>query len=152
MFEYVVSKSAVSVTEMARMVGLSRARFYQLQEAGKFPAPDRDPQSDRPYYSEDGQRICLEVRRRNFGVDGKPVLFYSRRAESPAPLPTTPTTSPRSTTSKELNCLLQGLKALGATKVTKTQAAVALAELYPAGTASAGQEQILRALFLHFRQ
>ncbi len=32
-----VHKSAVSVSEMARMVGLSRARFYQLMTEGVFP-------------------------------------------------------------------------------------------------------------------
>ena len=33
------TKVAVSVAEMARMVGLSRARFYQLRRAGVFPTP-----------------------------------------------------------------------------------------------------------------
>ena len=39
----VVAKMAVSVTEMARMLGLSRARFYQLVRSGTFPAADHDP-------------------------------------------------------------------------------------------------------------
>lgn len=78
----VVTKSAVSVTEMARMVGLSRARFYQLVRSGTFPAADHDPATRRPYYGEDQQRVCLEVRRRNCGIDGRPVLFYSRRRDA----------------------------------------------------------------------
>jgi ACT domain-containing protein len=36
------SKSAVSVCEMARLVGLSRSRFYELVEAGVFPSPIYD--------------------------------------------------------------------------------------------------------------
>ena len=77
----IVTKTAVSVTEMAKMVGLSRARFYQLVKAGTFPAPDQEPTTGRPFFTEDKQRICLDVRRRNCGVDGKAILFYSRRRD-----------------------------------------------------------------------
>ena len=30
----------------------------------------------RPFYHEELQAVCLDVRRRNCGIDGKPVLFY----------------------------------------------------------------------------
>ena len=78
MSENIVTKSAVSVTEMARMVGLSRSRFYQLIGTA-FPHPERQPGTGRPVYTEELQQVCLEVRRRNCGIDGKPVLFYARR-------------------------------------------------------------------------
>jgi len=58
-------KAAVTVAEMARMVGLSRARFYQLQKAGVFPAPKYDDVKKRPFYDQEAQKACLEVRRRN---------------------------------------------------------------------------------------
>jgi hypothetical protein len=70
-------KAAISVTEMAKAVGLSRARFYQLIRRGTFPPPDKEQVTGRPCYFEEGQRRCLEVRRRNCGVDGKPLLFFS---------------------------------------------------------------------------
>lgn len=78
----VVTKSVVSVTDMARMVGLSRARFYQLVRRGTFPAADQDAVSNRPCYCEEKQRQILEARRRNCGVDGRPVLFYARRRDA----------------------------------------------------------------------
>ena len=81
MSDNIVTKSAVSVTEMARMVGLSRARFYQLVRRGTFPPADQDAVTGRPCYFEEKQRQVLEVRRRNCGVDGKPLLFYSRRRD-----------------------------------------------------------------------
>ena len=81
MSDSIVTKSAVSVTDLCRMVGLSRARFYQLVRAGVFPPADQDPVTKRPYYSEERQRICLEVRRKNCGVNSKPILFYSRRRD-----------------------------------------------------------------------
>ena len=72
------TKSVVSVAGMARMLGLSRARFYQLIGTA-FPQPERHPKPERPVYTEELQQVCLEVRRRNCGIDGKPILFYSRR-------------------------------------------------------------------------
>src|SRR5436853_880475 len=81
MSENIVTKSAVSVTEMAGMVGLSRARFYQLVRRGTFPPADQDAVTARPCYFEEKQRQILEARRRNCGVDGQAILFYSRRRD-----------------------------------------------------------------------
>ena len=72
------TKNAVSVAEMARMVGLSRARFYQLIGSA-FPHPVYDVSTRRPFYDQEAQTLCLEVRHRNCGIDGKPILFYVRR-------------------------------------------------------------------------
>ena len=94
MREQVVStKAAVTVSEMARMVGLSRARFYQLVEAGVFPTPVYCVSTRRPMYVEELQEVCLTVRRRNCGVNGKPVLFYARGHRLPTP--TTKTQKPQ---------------------------------------------------------
>jgi hypothetical protein len=46
---------------------------------GTFPPADKDAVTGRPCYFEAKQRQVLEVRRRNCGVDGRPLLFYSRR-------------------------------------------------------------------------
>ena len=79
------AKAVVTVSEMARMVGLSRARFYQLQKAGVFPMPVYDSVSGRPVYIQELQQVCLEVRRRSYGVNGQPVVFYARRARPRMP-------------------------------------------------------------------
>ena len=77
-------KQAVTVSEMARMCGLSRARFYQLIGTA-FPYPVYSVSTRRPFFDQELQKVCLEVRRRNCGIDGKPILFYSRRLDLPAP-------------------------------------------------------------------
>ncbi len=130
------TKVVVSVAAMARMVGLSRGRFYQLIQAGVFPAPERQAETNRPFYSEEQQKVVLDVRRRNCGVNGKPVLFYARR------LPTS-TSAARSrkikggaTPKADPHAgLLAGVKALGLKAVTAAQVLAAVAELYPHGTA-----------------
>src|SRR5262249_38873174 len=123
----VQTKTVVTVAEMARMVGLSRARFYQLIGSA-FPWPIYDVSTKRPYYLEEMQRICLEVRRRNCGIDGKPILFYARRFGA------TPARPARSNMTSKHADLVEGLKSLGLTSVNGQQIDSALKVLYPGGT------------------
>src|SRR6202521_3669747 len=87
----VETKTAVTVAEMARMCGLSRARFYQLIGSA-FPWPVYNVATKRPFFDEEAQRICLEVRRRNCGVDGKAILFYSKGSGAAPAAPRRPRT------------------------------------------------------------
>ena len=74
-----ISKPIVSVTDMSRIVELSRARFYQLLDMGFFPKPLHDERSKRPYYDLELQQKCLECRQSGIGADGSYMLFYSPR-------------------------------------------------------------------------
>jgi len=56
---YTNGKAAVSVSEMARIVGLSRSRFYGLVNEGVFPPPVYDLRTRRPFYDLDLQQRCL---------------------------------------------------------------------------------------------
>ena len=144
MSDNIVTKSAVSVTEMARMVGLSRARFYQLVRRGTFPPADQDAVTGRPCYFEEKQRQVLEVRRRNCGVDGRPLLFYSRRRDlgqtKTAPRPTKP--------KAKLNNHADVIDLLGQVKITMTSAQVeaVLKELFPEGTEGIDIATIVEAI------
>lgn len=145
----IVTKSAVSVTEMARMVGLSRARFYQLVRKGTFPAADQDAITQRPFFSEDQQRQIIEARRRNCGVDGKPILFYSRRRD----LGTVKVQRPAKPQSKtnQFTELIDGLAALNVTtKVVQVEPLVK--ELFPQGIDGIDPGEVIRAVFLRIRR
>jgi hypothetical protein len=143
------TKAVVTVSEMARMVGLSRARFYQLQKAGVFPMPVYDVATRRPIYDEELQKVCLEVRHRNCGINGKPILFYSRR------IPIVPT-KPRKATAKppknEYGDLIDSLQALGLSSVTAVQVAAAIKETFPQGTEGVDEAEVIRAVYLHLRR
>ena len=152
MREQVVStKAVVTVSEMARMVGLSRARFYQLVEAGVFLAPVYCVSIRRPLYDEKMQETCLEVRRRNLGVNGKPVLFYARghRASTPTAKPSKPSVAKPKPTATHVD-LLDGLTALGLV-ATPAQVGEAVAALYPTGVNGTDRGQVLRAVFLRLK-
>jgi hypothetical protein len=142
-----VEKQAVSVAEMARMVGLSRARFYQLVVGGTFPSPVYDVKSRRPYYTEELQAICLDVRRRNFGIDQKPILFYTRRMVIAPTVPKRAVKKPAPANDQH-DDLIDGLRALGLMTVTGIQVAAAAKELYPNGVDGIDEGEVLRAVFL----
>ncbi len=143
-----VEKSVVSVAEMARMVGLSRARFYQLIGTA-FPWPVYLLSTRRPFYDEKLQDLCLEARRRNCGIDGMPILFYSRR-----PGNTLPVRKPKKVAGvkNDYADLLDGLKGLGLATVTAAQVGEAVKELYPKGIPEGASGMVSRAVFLHLRR
>jgi hypothetical protein len=142
----------VSITQMAAMCSLSRARFYQLLGT-TFPWPLYDVATRRPFYNDELQTVCLDVRKRNCGIDGKPLLFYSRR------VPTTVTTKPQRSVAKrspskptnQHGHLIAGLAALGL-DVSAAQVELAVSTLYPNGLADVAQGEALRSVFLHIKR
>jgi hypothetical protein len=137
------TRVGVSISEMASMVGLSRQRFHQLMQAGVFPQPQRD--NGRPFFDEPTQEICLGVRRRNCGVNGQVVLFYTRRQATPIkPQKVSPVPSPHAD-------LLDGLKSLGLMSVTAVDVAEAIKVKFPGGTAGIDEGEFIRSVFLHLQ-
>ena len=139
-------KMAVTVAEMSRMLGLSRSRFYQLIGTA-MPQPSRD-ENGRPFYNEEQQALCLEVRHRNCGVDGKPILFYAPRAVAPI----APAGRKRSTSSKTKdqcsNEILDGVRALGLGTATRDQVSAAISQSFPNGTDGVDPGEVIRRVFL----
>lgn len=137
------TKAVVSVAEMARMVGMSRARFYQLIGSA-FPPPVYDVSTRRPFYVEEMQAMCLEVRRRNCGIDGHPILFYCRRSAITTPKKKS---SPKTTSHTDL---LEALKGLGLV-TTAIQVEAVLNEVFPKGTQNVAPGEVVRAIFIKLR-
>ena len=146
------TKAVVSIAEMARMVGLSRARFYQLMGT-TFPLPRYTVSTKRPFYDEELQNLCLEVRRRNCGIDGKPVLFYAKRIGTTIQKPrkVTPTPPPPKVEAHH-DDILDGLRSLGLAAATLPQVTAAVKELYPGGVKNENRGQVLRAVFLRLKR
>jgi len=146
-------KVVVCIAEMARMVGLSRARFYQLIGT-TFPAPLRNPETGRPFYDETLQQTCLEVRKRNCGVDGRPVMFYARRITTITPTQRPKVAKPKPRSAAKPNphaALLEGLRSLGL-DATAAQVEQTVKVLFPHGVPSPASGEVLRTLFLHLKR
>ena len=144
----VQTKAVVSVAEMARMCGLSRARFYQLVNEGVFPQPLYRVETRRPFFTQEMQETCLEVRRRNCGINGKPVLFYARRITTP--IVKTNKTPPKN--SHKHADLIEGLRALGLTIVRPADIDAAIKKHFPNGKSGVDDETVLRTVFLHLKR
>ena len=140
-------KKAISVAEMARLVGLSRTRFYQLVGSA-FPHPRYDLATKRPYYTPELQQICLDVRRSNLGIDGKPVLFHRRQGEVS---PVRPERSKRKPDDNRYKDLLGGLRSLGLAGVTVVDVEKALKELHVSDPALKDNGGLLKAVFLRLK-
>jgi hypothetical protein len=139
------TKVAVTVAEMARMCGLGRSRFYQLIGTA-FPYPLYSVSTRRPFYDELMQKVCLEVRHRNCGIDGKPILFYAKPINRAPSIEKTSKFVPASTNGE----LMDGLKALGIV-TSANQVKEAITTLYPSGANGVDSSSILRAVFIHLR-
>jgi hypothetical protein len=142
-------RAAISIKEMAAQCALSRQRFMQLVKAGVFPAPLYDVASKRPFYTEELQAQCLEVRKRNVGINGKVVMFYARR---PGMMPTTPKAKKPRSQPAAYGDILDGLKALGLMTVTTAQVAEAVGQLFPQGTSATDPAEVIRAVFVHLHR
>ena len=140
-----INKPIVSMTEMANMIQLSRARFYQLLDAGFFPKPLHDKRSNRPYYDLELQKKCIESRQSGIGVDGSYMLFYSpRKTESDSHILKKKRVNP---VIKELT---ETLESMGL-ETTSKQVKQGLSELYPDGTTDVEQGVVIRELFRYFK-
>lgn len=145
-----MSKTVVSVAEMARMVGLSRARFYQLVGEGIFPSPIYCVHTRRPFFNEEMQAECVDVRKRNCGVNGKPILFYSARHPL---VQSKPVNKPKSEPKQKNQYvdLLDGLRSLGL-DVTTAQVEPVVKELFPTGIQNLDCGEVIRGVFLRLKR
>lgn len=146
-------KEYVSISEMARMCGLSRGRFYQLMGT-TFPFPVYLIDTRRPVFTEELQRVCMEVRRRNLGIDGKPILFYARRidgintgSKKVAVKKRKPVT--KSSENKHAE-LIETLGQLGL-EVNASAVSTAMTTCFPNGTQDVDAGEVIATIFRHFK-
>ena len=146
-------KEIVTVTEMARMCRLSRARFYQLTGEGIFPTPSRNEQTGRPFFDREQQERCLLIRRVNKGANGKAVIFYGCRLEAPPPPPKRKqlpiSRSPKRQVDQDpvVTELRHGLAQLGVTNLTNKDIREALMKACPDGHQGVESAELLMAVF-----
>jgi predicted DNA-binding transcriptional regulator AlpA len=78
--EAIITAKNVSVVEMARMCGYSRARFYQFIEQGHIPQPKKTPKG-RPYFDVELQSVIKNVFQSRISITGEPLMLYNRKAK-----------------------------------------------------------------------
>lgn len=137
-------RAAVSVTAMAKAVGLSRSRFYDYVKRGVFPWPVYSLATRRPFYTADMQQDIIEARQTGIGCNGEFVVFYERR------LP--PAMHQQATRCTAHPGLIEQIKSLGLAAVTQPQVDEAITLLYPNGTSAVNEDTVLRTVYRHLRR
>ena len=136
-------KAVCSVTELTKKLGLSRARFYQLQKMGVFPMPIYCTRTKRPFYPLELQQKCIDIRKTGIGHNGQATIFYASRKNIPQKSP-----SPLDHQYEELADLLSQM----GLNVTCNKVRKAVKALYPGGLAQCPDEgMVIRDLFRYFR-
>ena len=145
-----MTEAAISVSEMARRLTLSRGRFYELICEGVFPSPCFCIHTRRALYPAELIQQCLQVRQTNIGANGRYVLFYQSRASVPAPLVSA---RPRRTRERgrpadpAVTAIREGLAALGMAAVGDDQIRAAVRSAFPAGTNGIDAGSVLAGVF-----
>ena len=144
--------SYLSCAAVARRLGLSRQRFWQLRKDGVFPEPQIDEESGRPFYTEEQLELCLDLRKRNVGLNGRIVLFYSPRSTTSVPKPKANRTKSNSKASSRHAEIIDALRGLGLANVNDAQVDAAVAAVFPGGNVGVDPSETIRAIFLHIQR
>jgi hypothetical protein len=127
------SHSYLSCAAVARRLGLSRQRFWQLRRDGVFPQPQVDEETGRQYYSNEQVELCVDLRRRNVGMNGRVILFYSPRATTSVPKPKASRSKTKSKATSRHTEIIDALRGLGLPGVTDAQVDEGIAAVFPCG-------------------
>ncbi|WP_206028432.1 helix-turn-helix transcriptional regulator [Thalassoroseus pseudoceratinae] len=148
------TKAAVSVSEMCRLLSISRSQFYWHVKRGTFHEPLKLASNGRPYFTAEMVEQNLTARETGIGVDGEFVIFYERRSTSDVSRTATVRSAKRSVKAEPVapsSPLADGLRSLGL-DVTSDQIEAALIACYPTGTDGDEESNILRTVFRHLKR
>jgi len=135
-------KAACSVSEMAQMLELSRARFYQLLNAGFFPPPIYSLRTRRPFFDAKLQQACVEIRETGVGYNGEYILFYApRKTTSDAPKKAS-----KQGNGAQYKELVETMGSMGL-EASSAQVKEAVELLYPHGSEKEDQGVVIREVF-----
>jgi hypothetical protein len=139
-------KAVMSISEISAMLGISRSRWYQLLAANVFPQPLYDLRTRRPFYPQELQEKCLEIKQTGIGFNGQYVLFYSPRKNIGTG---TKSSVPKKTS--QYQDLIEALAQMGL-DLSDEQVTKAIADVFPEGIESKDQGVVLRELFRYFKK
>jgi len=136
-------KAVCTVTELAKKLSLSRARFYQLQKTGIFPKPIYCTRTKRPFYPLDLQQKCVDIRKTGIGHNGQPVIFYTSKQNK--------SRKSQNHEDRKYEELAYILNQMGL-NLARNNVKIAVKNLYPEGLAQCPDEgMVIRDLFRYFK-
>ena len=143
-------KAAVSVSEMAELCEVSRSRWYELVDAGVFPAPVVILPIKRPVYDRSLIEKCLQIKETGISLGGWPVVWNRKRKKTSLTKQKATPPAKGQTADPLIEPIFDAVKALG---LTATLQAVtdAVAANYPTGIEGQNQGDVIRKTFLYLQ-
>jgi len=144
----------INMSNMAKLLNLSRSRLYQLIDQGILLKPVYLSANKRPVYTKEMAMRNIEVKNSNVGINGKVIMFYTARTL------TTPAKSKKavkkSTDQKTVSSgkhadLIDALESLGLEDITSSQIDSAIHKCFPDGTKNVTDDDILTEIFRHLK-
>jgi hypothetical protein len=143
----------VNMTTMARLLNLSRSRLYQLIEEGILLRPAY-LLNKKPVFTKDMVLRNLQVKQSNYGINKKPILFYSVRTKFHKDRSSKVRTSQprRDVSPSNYEPLLDELTCLGIEDLTVEQVEKAVSNCYPEGSDNVDPDTLLKTVFCHLKR
>lgn len=144
----------INMSNMAKLMNLSRSRLYQLIEQGILLKAVYLLNNKRPIYTREMAVRNLEVKHSNVGINGEIVMFYSARISNTASKPKK--TIQKSTKQKAISSdkhadLIDALESLGLENITSSQIDSAILKCFPDGAENISEDYILTEVFRYLK-
>ena len=144
----------LGMSQMAKLLHLSRSRLYQLIDAGVLVPPAHLLSNKRPIYTRDMALRNLEVKHNNTGINGQVIMFYSARK----PVHSVNKTNKKSGVKaqkkgppNQYQDFIKDLESLGLEDVSVEKVESALTDCFPDTIPDLEDDQTLIAVFRHLK-
>jgi predicted DNA-binding transcriptional regulator AlpA len=137
-------KAAITISEMSKLLEMSRTQVYFHIKKGVFHEPLR-LSNGRPYFNASQVADNLKAKELGIGVNGEYVLFYERNEVEAKAVQ-------RVDTKHDREELLDGLRSLGITNVNKQQVTDAYSACFPNGSTDQSDSEVLRTVFRYLKR
>jgi hypothetical protein len=141
-------KEVYSLSQFARILGISRTSLYQYKETGVFPPSLSCPCMDnRPFYTHELLQRCLTILKTGIDYSGKAVVFNARRK----PRTARGRVTPKKTRADLYQSLTKIMKQIGI-DVTIDEVKGAIKTVCPKGLVinNEPEEKLIKAVYGHF--
>jgi len=144
----------INMSNMAKLLNLSRSRLYQLIDQGILLKPVYLLNNKRPVYTREMAMRNLEVKNSNVGINREVIMFYSAR------VPVT-TTKPKKTANKAKDPkpenaryadLIDALESLGLEGVISSEIDAAIRDCFPEEMPDMTDDETLIAIFRYLKR
>ena len=144
----------INMSNMAKLMNLSRSRLYQLVDQGVLLKPVYLSNNKRPVYAREMVVRNLEVKHNNVGINGEIVMFYSARTSTTAkPKKIIKKSTDQKMVSSDKHAdMIDALESLGLDDINSSNIDSVIHKCFPDGTKNISENDILREVFRHMKR